>query len=722
MDRKDIPIADSVIDEVTVYRENALITRKTDLSANHGEAVKISGLPLSLDDSSIRIRVNSAAGKLRASDFSIVLEAPEPDTDLPAPSDEELENLRHENNRYDLRLRLVESSIEKIRSLPFSNRPFPSDTQIPAPSPTASRKSMMEHIDNRMETLQNKRSSLLKEKNEVYRKLVDLQDKINRQSTARQNREQEIRKSVIVTLDGSGKADKAAVLYLDYLVPGARWYPVYGLNITNDFSSYSLNMRAMIRQGSGEDWHDVKVKLSTAAAVQWMEKPVLNAKIFGRPAPSLPVSGWRKPPEGISALFADYDSFISNNSLIRKRSSPAAEGLSEQISEPDYGETEIEQPIIGEYDDDEILYERDEMDTIMEDKEFSEELMKNQMPLRSAPMGSALSAPPPEVRKRKHSEPKMESLRAMSMDDGFSDEDLPESSESEIYGADSAFLEYDKMRLEGVDSENRGHLKKSSLYELYNTTPENSRKIEETVSRIRESRNDAPPHNCIKPLSYEGFDYSFATDSRVDIPSDGNYHTRLISSDESEGKMIYITVPRESRDVFRYISFDNPLDAPVLAGPVDLSIDSSYLLSSNLDTVPSGGAISMGAGIEQSIKVSRNTYYKEESSGLMKGNLGLNHQIDIEVDNNLKKAADMEIRERIPIASNEKDENAEKIKIVVKDISPDWNAFLQEPYYTNGTYRWQSRIEAGSKKKFTVTYEIQIPSQYELSGGNRREN
>ena len=711
MDRKDIPIADSVIDEVTVYRENALITRKTELTADSEEAVKIIGLPLSLDDSSIRIRIDSASAELKASDFSVIMEAPEPDSDLPAPSDEELENLRHENNRYDIRLRLVESSMERLRSLPFSNRPVPSDTQIPSPSPIASRTSMMEHIDNRMTTLQKKHNTLLKEKNKVYRKLVDLQERINSFSTARQNREQEIRKSVIVKLDGAEKADKAAVLYLDYLIPGARWYPVYGLNITNDFCRYSLNMRAMIRQGSGEDWHDVKVKLSTAAAVQWMEKPVLNSKIYGRPAPTLPVSGWRKPPEGISALFADYDNFIEHNSLIGNNRSAVFGALSEDAPEPD-----IEPPVPDEYNDDEILYEREEMDEIMADDEYPEEVMKKQMSMRSTAMESASSAPPPVARKRKSSKSELGLLDAPSP---FEE---PADDKSEIYGADSVFLEYDKMRLEGVDSNSRGRLKRSSLYELYNTTPEKSRKIEETVSRIRESRNDAPPYNCIKPLSYDGFDYSFATDSRVDIPSDGNYHTRLISSDESEGKMTYITVPRESRDVFRYIRFDNPLDAPVLAGPVDLSIDSSYLLSSNLDTVPPGGAISMGAGIEQSIKVSRNTYYKEETSGLIKGNLGLNHQIDIEVDNNLKRAADMEIRERLPIASGEKDENAEKIKIVVKDVSPDWDAFLQEPYYTNGTYRWQSRIEAGSKKKYTVTYEIQIPSQFELVGGNRREN
>ncbi len=236
-----------------------------------------------------------------------------------------------------------------------------------------------------------------------------------------------------------------------------------------------------------------------------------------------------------------------------------------------------------------------------------------------------------------------------------------------------------------------------------------------------ETGSGSVPVSCSEPVSYDGFDF-FSTDFSVDIPSDGSYHIRPLSSYESKEEMHYIAVPRESSDVFRFIQFTNPLDAPALAEPVEISIGSDYLLTSKIDTVPPGGDINLGVGVEQAIKISRNTVFKEETAGLIKGRLGLIHQIDIDVQNNLKRSANVEIRERIAVPPDDNPGKDEKATITVLEVNPEWEEYNQDPNYIKGGYRWKITVSPGEKSHFYVHYEIRIPSHYEIVGGNRREN
>jgi Domain of unknown function (DUF4139)/N-terminal domain of unknown function (DUF4140) len=694
-----IPIVGSVIDEVTVYRENALVSRKVLIEPELKNSIKVCGLPLSLDDSSIRIRIDSPDNTLKASDFSIILEASKPDLELPLPLDAELNELRHEKNKYELQIQLLDKSLGRISSIPFHPRAVPKDTQVPDVAPIASRKSILDFMVKRKQEILEKRIHLLNKQDEINKKLLDLEEKNILISNSRQNRENELRKSIIIKLDNTGNNEDTKILFLDYLVPGARWYPVYGLNVSRDYSSYTLKMRAMLKQGTGEDWNNVRIKLSTAEVVRWMELPCLSAKIFGRPVTLPQVTGWRKAPEGASVLYSDYDRFIEKK-------------ISE--NEDIYPKINLDSDE-GEYDREEINFGENQ-----ESEEIYDETFKKEMPVMSSASGVTGS----KISKKMRSSASRMMPPEISLTEDMTR--IGESSDTTLkpntFMADTNLLEYNKMRLEGVISDFRGDLKKASIHEQYNISADTALRVENIISDVISSNFGTTPQNCIEPSSYDGFDYSFIMESRVDIPSDGNYHTRLLSFNESDGEMTYISVPRESRDVYRYIQFQNPLKAPVLAGPVDLSIDSVYLLSSNLETVPPGGTIRLGAGVEQAIKVSRNTYYKEESSGVLKGVLGLNHQIDIDVENNLKVAVNMEIRERISVPSVDKVDSADKIKVEIKKVNPVWEELIQEPYYIDGAYRWKAGIDAGVKKQFSVKYEIQIPSQYQLVGGNRREN
>jgi hypothetical protein len=133
--------------------------------------------------------------------------------------------------------------------------------------------------------------------------------------------------------------------------------------------------------------------------------------------------------------------------------------------------------------------------------------------------------------------------------------------------------------------------------------------------------------------------------------------------------------------------------------------------------------LTLGLGVEQAVKVSRNTSYREESSGLMRGSLLLKHEIRIEVQNHLERAIECQVRERIPATRKDEDD----ITVSVERVSPRWTAY--EPELASapeagleGGYQWQVRIDGGGgRAALEVDYAVKIPAKYELVGGNRRE-
>ena len=87
----NIPVLSSRIDSVTVYRQGALVCRTAIVLAAQPvpAQVKLVNLPLSLDDGSVRVRVEGEGGELPvASDVRFALDLAVVDDRLPPPDDE----------------------------------------------------------------------------------------------------------------------------------------------------------------------------------------------------------------------------------------------------------------------------------------------------------------------------------------------------------------------------------------------------------------------------------------------------------------------------------------------------------------------------------------------------------------------------------------------------------------------------------------------------------
>jgi len=78
------------------------------------------------------------------------------------------------------------------------------------------------------------------------------------------------------------------IIELSYMVSGPSWRPVYSIRASHESGNLNLEYDAQVQQGTGEDWVDVELKLSTARVNVSGTLPVLDSwRLHSyRPVPS----------------------------------------------------------------------------------------------------------------------------------------------------------------------------------------------------------------------------------------------------------------------------------------------------------------------------------------------------------------------------------------------------------------------------------------------------
>ncbi|KAK6020422.1 hypothetical protein OSTOST_13926, partial [Ostertagia ostertagi] len=119
---------------------------------------------------------------------------------------------------------------------------------------------------------------------ELYSKLQDTDhnlkkieteiSKINRQLTELNEKKDLSTSEVVVAIDV--KEATMANFRLSYLVRQSAWYPTYDIRVQDISQPLALQVKANIKQQSGEDWKEVKLFLSTGNPDENSTKPVLS--------------------------------------------------------------------------------------------------------------------------------------------------------------------------------------------------------------------------------------------------------------------------------------------------------------------------------------------------------------------------------------------------------------------------------------------------------------
>ena len=733
------PTLSSRTSAVTVFRRGAMVTRVATLRADADgfpRAVRVEGLPLLLDDSSVQVAVRRAddtdgyaAGPLPwAGDVRVTLAVPEPDPELRPPSDDELDQARLEVERAEARETDLEHIAAYLTRLVPGARGTPAEGERPMASPTEARMALLEFRRAQLEALNTRRGEAAETTRMAKERLATLEERERRASKARNPRQFEARKAVVIGLHTPpGPGATRVVLELSYRVPGARWAPSYVLRLDRSLGSGVLELRALVGQATGESWSDVDLSLSTALPQQWTELPELQSLRIGRRQPPPPKTGWRPSPPGADELFADYDRDLPPPKPGRNAAPKPMprRARSEPVPQPES---------TGSFD-------LDALADAPGGPVFGSAGMPPPAPPAAAPAPVASAAPaayapgPPMGAAPSRGSKKRVSAQASFGGGGAPDALMasayvsePEPDAASVAAtlvADRSQLQYGCLRVPAPDARRRGTLQRMSRNELYahwgnlaaTDVAAAMKRLDAAVQAAQTLERRSAPGSHHWAQGHDGFDHAYEAKARVDLPSDGVFVGIPLQRPEVEASPKYIAVPRETQDVFRVVAVRNPIEAPLLPGPVDVYVDGRFVLASELDLTPRRGRAELGLGVEQAIKIARNVSFDDESSGLLKRHRELQHRVRVELDNHLDIAATIEVRERLPTVPEEEND----IEVSETTVEPAWDEYSPKDEDLEGGRVWKVEVAAGGRRELRATWSIRIPQSQELVGGNRRE-
>jgi len=352
---------------------------------------------------------------------------------------------------------------------------------------------------------------------------------------------------------------------LEYAVPGACWSPSYVLTLAG--AKAKLGMRAMVAQRTGEDWTGVALRLSTAEADAWVELPELAKARIGRAQPPRPKLGYREPPEGAQALYADYDRVAGPPEAATKSGSLAT--LDDERTPPRLEATAsfgAPAPTGGAP---------------------LPPMMMQAAPARSstlagailaasgaaaAPLvalGGAMRAPQSKARAAKAD---LDMLYEAAADEGETQTRLPEPANWEL-AAES--LSYARLRMRPPSDASRGELVAIAQSAVY-LEAFGARIRIDVGAAIRVAFSRAEIDDAALPPGYEiahttdAYDYAYAAELPCDVAADGAFRAVPVADWDATTRLRHVAVPREAQQVYRMLDIESPIDAALLTGPLDV--------------------------------------------------------------------------------------------------------------------------------------------------------
>jgi len=683
MKSEGVPRWASALDAVVVYAQGALCSRLARGTVPSDGRVLVTGLPRTVDPGSVRARVTGDSGA-RVTSVRVEVEA--------EPADEDsADELRQERERLEDACAAARERHERllVRIKEISElRPVPPPRKRDDPdqhrrTPAEAWLTLADFVDERLTRLHEQLAESGEELRRVEHDLAIAVDRCERASTSGPSGPVLTTVCAAVTLDGgTGEVD----LEIEYGVPGAVWVPAYRLTCRQADGGGTLVLRAAVAQRTGEDWTGVRVALATADLGRGTELPRLRSLRIGRRQPAPEPSGWREPPAGLADLFTAYDAAGPRPAPPAAPVSVAAEAYGAALPPvpPSVAPVPPARPAYG-----------------------------GRPPAPAAPGGlpapvaSAQAAQP--RRAALHSAPQAALAAAPAAPPGVTAP--PPAPPAPPVGPpqpSNAQLDYTALVLNGPEepAARRGRLFPAPSFDA--VAVEHRRRAEAVAALPL-------PAHAVRPRASAGsFDHRYDAVARVDVPSDGTWHTVTVGRIPVGLRTEYVCVPAVEQRVYATLVLSNATDQALLAGPVEVRVDDDFVVSAALPTLAPGGARRMGLGPAESIRVTRRTSLKESTAGLRNNVTVLAHGVHVELANTLGEPVTVEVREQVPTtveADIRIDEQADW-------AAPDDTASADHP--DPGTRVWRVDLPAGGTATLNGGYEIRIPAAKALVGGNRR--
>lgn len=262
---------------VTVYRNQAELASTATLAVQPGQhIISLTNLPENLNRESLQARVQGTGHLLEVSTHTASRPTTQPTDDIKA--------LRAQVKELEKQLQALE---HKRTALNEAQEILAEHQQLPLPDgrtglrKLATLQALQALLQDKLTPLNTQQRTLTKDEERLERELSALQSKLTAYTDNTYTR------GTVVEILYDCTAAEELQIFASYLLPGARWRPLYDVKIQEAEPPAEVIFRAEVINNSGTDWLQVPLTLSTA-------NPSLSAS-----APTLQpirLKFWSPPP------------------------------------------------------------------------------------------------------------------------------------------------------------------------------------------------------------------------------------------------------------------------------------------------------------------------------------------------------------------------------------------------------------------------------------------
>ncbi len=275
--------ANAPITAVTVFPDRAQVTRSLEVEVPAGEhSLLIGDLPTSLFPDSLRVEGEGLPGLQIGSVETRTRFAEEVVRDAERRLRQELDDLRDKQRAQDDAIHVARIELDFItalgREVPRHENEAIQRGQV---DPATWQAAWQGLGQGAAEVLGRIRAAEM-EKRDLQNKIQKVERELGQ---IRTDRKASLDALVKVSAPAQGKVR----LSLDYQLHGASWRPLYDARLDSENGQLKLVQLGEVRQGTGEDWRDVQLSLSTARPSQGAQPPVIDSWFvdFARPTPAM---------------------------------------------------------------------------------------------------------------------------------------------------------------------------------------------------------------------------------------------------------------------------------------------------------------------------------------------------------------------------------------------------------------------------------------------------
>lgn len=245
----------SYITDVCIFREGARITRRCTFNTNTQGKYSISGLSISLLDDSVQLALEQSLGSI----FDVSVQIEESQSKSRKALNELKEESRclcHHRDILKDSILIYAEEIAEIQKLSYHSRQHVETTSLK--DLTQAGLELVEFKHTHLEKISTQKRHAEANRQKVNRQISELQEKIDQVSIHHFSK--------CITFSCKSDCTTKLTADLTYCILSANWAPSYLLNVKDQHSA-DLEMRAAIRQNSGEDWGNVQLLLSMSCLI-----------------------------------------------------------------------------------------------------------------------------------------------------------------------------------------------------------------------------------------------------------------------------------------------------------------------------------------------------------------------------------------------------------------------------------------------------------------------